>query len=404
MNTVFALGIILFFGLVLPQLIQRVRIPFTSLKLALPSVTVYLLLGILIGPSLLDLIPKQIMGASGLVADIVLGIIAFSLGQNFTRQLITRLGRPVMWISIIEAVAPWILVTMGLFIFLKVPLFVAILFGAISSATAPAATVMVVRETKAKGNFTDTLLGVVAIDDAWCLIIFAVSLVIAKAISAQMAANALLVRVALGSVLEIAGSFLLGTILVRLFVKFSGFARSSTELLTYTLALVLLMAGMSKLMHLSILLTCMWGGATLVNYEQASSKFFDSIRSVDSILYTFFFVLAGANLNLAHLPQLGLIGLAYIVLRAVGKIGGSLIGGHAVKADSAVRKYLGLGLMPQAGVALGVALVAKSQFSNYWGNLISTTIVASTIIYELIGPLCTKFALVKAGDVPTEGR
>lgn len=392
MNTILGLGLILLAGLFSARLIGKIRFP---------AVTAYLVLGILIGPSLFRLIPAEIMNASGLISNIVLGVIAFSIGQNFSRHSFRKIGKSVVWISVLEACAAWILVTLVFSLVLKQPFYISLLFGAISSATAPAATVMVIREFRAKGNLTDTLLGVVAIDDAWCLIIFAVSLAISKAIHSHMLATSFLVKVFFNSILSIFGAFILGSIIALLLSYLSRFIRTQAELLIFTLGFILLGIGMATWMHLSVLLANMFLGAILVNINKTSFNFFDVLKNVDSPLFLFFFVLAGANLEIKLLSGLGLVGSVYLIFRVMGKMGGARLGAHISGASSIVRKYLGLGLVPQAGVALGCALVAKSDFPSV-GGMIFTTIVATTVVYELIGPLCTKYALHKAGEITIE--
>ncbi len=389
MNIILSLGFIFVIGLASARLINKIKGP---------SITAYLLLGIVMGPSFMNLAPKVLIeSGSGVISNIVLGLIAFGLGQSFTRRFFHEIGKPVLWISILEAVTPWIAVTFALSIFAGLPFYVAILFGAISSATAPAATVMVVRECKAKGRFTDILLGVVAIDDAWCLIIFALSLAIAKAIFIQ-SSNALIFRVFLAALVEIAGAFLLGALMAYAISTFSKYLRTKTELLIYTLGLVLLNAGLALELHLSVLLANMFLGTILVNINKENFKFFDALKDIDSPLYLLFFVLVGMNFELHVLVMVGLVGLVYIIARIAGKVLGSSVGGYFVGTDSIVRKYLGLGLLPQAGVALGCALIVKSEFPQV-GGVIFTTILAATIIYEFVGPIFTKFALYKAGQI-----
>lgn len=389
MNTIFGLGFILLAGLFSARLINKVKFP---------AVTAYLLLGILIGPTLLKLIPGGILDASGLISNIVLGIIAFNIGQNFSRENFRRIGKSVVWISVLEACGAWLLVTLVFMLILRQPFYISLLFGAIASATAPAATVMVIREYRAKGNFTDTLLGVVAIDDAWCLIIFAVSLAISQAIFNHMLATSFLLRVFLNSILSIFGAFILGGVIAVLLSLLSRFIRTQAELLTFTLGFILLSIGISRQLNLSVLLANMFLGAILVNINQTSFKFFDSLKMVDSSLFLLFFVLAGANLDIWIMPNLGLIGIAYLVFRVIGKISGASLGARISGASESIKKYLGLGLIPQAGVALGCALIAKHDFPAF-GGMIFTTIVATTVIYELIGPLCTRRALQKAGEI-----
>lgn len=392
MNTILGFGFILLTGLFSARLINKIRFP---------AVTAYLLLGILIGPSVFKLIPKDIIASSGLISNIVLGIIAFGIGQNFSRDNFRKIGKSVIWISILEACGAWIFVTLVFLIILRQPFYLSLLFGAISSATAPAATVMVIREYHAKGNFTDTLLGVVAIDDAWCLIIFAISLAISQAIYAHMLATFFLIKVFFNSILSIFGAFILGGIVAILLTYLSRYLRTQTELLIFTLGFVFLNIGIAIWLKLSVLLANMFLGAILVNIHKTSLNFFDSLKTIDSPLFLLFFVLAGANLEIGILGKLGLIGLAYLIFRVMGKMIGAGIGARISDASRSIKRYLGLGLVPQAGVALGCALIAKNDFPKV-GGMIFTTIIATTVIYELVGPLCTKYALQKAGDVLIE--
>ena len=391
MNTILGLGFILLVGLFSARLINKIKFP---------AVTAYLLLGILIGPSILNLTSQELINSSGFISNIVLGLIAFGLGQSFTREFFRNIGRPVLWISILEAVLPWVLVTLSFFFILKQPFYVALLFGAIASATAPAATVMVVREYKAKGRFTDILLGVVAIDDAWCLIIFALSLAISKALAFHTS-NTFIFKVIFHSLIEIIGALMLGGLIACFATLFSKFIRTQTELLIYTLGFILLTTGLAILLHLSVLLANMFLGTVLININKSNLEFFDVLKLIDSPLYLLFFVLAGANLEIGLLKGIGITGIIYIFFRTTGKTVGSVWGGYIVRVEENIRRYLGLGLLPQAGVALGCALIAKSDFPEV-GSMIFTTIVATTVIYELIGPLCTKYALQKAGEITIE--
>lgn len=392
MNTILGFGFILTAGLFSAKLIKRIKFP---------AVTAYLLLGILIGPSLFKLVPEGILNSSGLISNIVLGIIAFGIGQNFSRYHLRKIGKPIIWISILEACGAWILVTLAFSVILRQPFYVSLLFGAIASATAPAATVMVLREYRARGNFTDTLLGVVAIDDAWCLIIFAISLAISQAIYAHTLATSFLLKVFFNSVLSILGAFVLGGVLATLLSLLYRFIHTQTELLIFTLGFIFLNIGLAIWLHLSVLLSSMFLGAVLINLHRYSFKFFDALKYVDSPLFLLFFVLAGANLEIRILPKLGFIGLTYLMFRVIGKMIGAGVGAQIANASKNIRKYLGLGLVPQAGVALGVALIAKNDFPVV-GEMIFTTIIATTVVYELIGPLCTKFALQKAGEIQIE--
>jgi len=391
MNTILGLGFILLVGIFSAKLINKIKFP---------SVTAYLLLGILIGPSIFNLIPRGLLDSSGLISNIVLGMIAFSIGHNFLIESFRKIGRSVIWISILAACIPWLLVTLGVFFILGQPFYVALLLGAIASATAPAATVMIIREYRARGNFTDTLLGVVAIDDAWCLIIFAISLAVSQAIFAHIIAASVLFIVVLKALLSIFGAFVLGAAIAILLTYISKFIRTQTDLQIFTLGFIFLTIGIAQWLDLSILLANMFFGAVLININKSSLNFFDTLKTVDTPLYLLFFVLAGANLEIGILSRLGMLGLTYLVFRIIGKVVGADLGARISSATPSIRKYLGLALIPQAGVALGCALVAKDVFPDV-GDIIFTTIVATTVVYELIGPICTKFALKRADEIPT---
>jgi Kef-type K+ transport system membrane component KefB len=387
--TILGLGFILLTALLGGKLVRRLKIP---------TVTAYLILGIIIGPSGFDLITPGILGSSGLISNIVLGLIAFSIGQNFALDRFRKIGRPVIWMSIFAAVVPWFLISCAFIILLQQPFYIALIFGAISSATAPAATMMVVREYKARGSFTDTLLGIVAIDDAWCLIIFAFSFAVAKALAVHLAGNLLIVKVLLNALLEIIGACILGGVLALVLSYLSRFVNTPSDLLIYTLGFIFLNTGLALYFNFSVLLANMFMAAVLVNIHQVSFKFFDSLRTIDSPLYILFFVLAGANLEMGLLQTLGVLGLAYIVFRTLGKIAGAYLGGAVAQVPRRLRNSMGLALLPQAGVALGVALIAKTEFPER-GSIIFSTIVATTVIYEIIGPVLTKISLKKAGEI-----
>lgn len=392
MNAILSVGFVFLAGLIAARIVNKLR---------LPSVTAYLLLGIILGPGFFGLLSENILGWSGLISNIVLGLIAFGIGQNFSIDAFRRIGKSVMWISLLAAILPWFLITLVLWVVLKQPFYLSLIFGAIAAATAPAATVMVVREYRSRGIFTDTLLGIVAIDDAWCLIIFALSLALAKAISLHTANNILLIQILFKSIVEILGSFILGGIIGICASFFSKYIRTPTELLIYTLGFLLLNIGLALSLHISILLSCMALGASLVNINKANFKFFDTLRNIDSPLYLIFFVLAGASLEMNLLAKIGLLGATYVLFRVVGKVFGAYLGARFSGASDVMKKYMGLALIPQAGVALGCALIAKANFPEV-GGIIFTTIVATTVIYEIAGPVCTKLALEKAGEIESK--
>jgi Kef-type K+ transport system membrane component KefB len=388
-NTILTLGFVLISGFFAARILRKIK---------LPAVTIYLVLGIIAGPHLCNFISADLLKSSGLISNIVLGFIAFTIGQNFLRDTFARIGRQVLWISVFEASGAWIMVTLLFLLILHQPLYLSFIFGAISAATAPAATVMVVREYNAKGPFTETLLGIVAIDDAWCLIIFAISLAVAKVLYVHTESVYLIFRTILHSLIEIGGSFVLGGCFAWLLHKLSGYLRTKEDLLIYILAFILVNTGLAIQLHLSVLLANMSLGAILINLDPANFRFFDTLKSIDPPLYLLFFVLAGAHLEISALSRLGVLGVGYLIFRVLGKSIGAWIGGQISRSTSKIKKYIGLGLVPQAGVALGVALIAQAEFPEV-GGFILTVIVATTVVYEIVGPVCTKIALHRAGEI-----
>ncbi|MDP8289475.1 MAG: cation:proton antiporter, partial [Candidatus Susulua stagnicola] len=348
---------------------------------------------------LLNLISKEFLATSDFFSQIVLGMIAFSLGENFSLSILRRVGRAVTGISISASLAPWFLVTLATWMFFNQPFYIALIFGAIAAATAPAAVVMVTQEYKSKGDFTDTLLGVVAIDDAWALVIFGLSLSVAKTFVTGNGDTIGLFKDLLKTILEIGGSFVLGWAIVVVFNNLARFINTMKERLIYTFGFLSLTIGLAISFNFSVLLSCMFFGALLANTNKESLHFFNSLRDIDAPLYLIFFVLAGASLKVSVLGTSIALTLGYIVFRTFGKIIGAFIGAKLVDASLSIKKYMGIALIPQAGVALACALIAKHAIGGLWGDTILTITIASTVIFELIGPWSTKYALSKAGEI-----
>jgi hypothetical protein len=256
---------------------------------------------------------------------------------------------------------------------------------------------MVIREYRARGTFTSTLLGVVAIDDAWCLIVFALSFSLAQGILLGSGNTPSLLTVLFPFLREIVFAALLGSILACICHFFASFIKVKSDLLIYLLGFLLLTTGLALYFHVSLLLTNIIFGAVLVNLSPTSFKFFDLIKTVDAPLYLLFFILAGANLEFALLKGVALSVILFIILRSLGKVSGAFLGGYLSHAESRVRKYLGWALLPQAGVAIGLALIVKESFPSI-GNLLFSTIITTTVFYEIAGPLFTKYALAASKE------
>lgn len=364
-------------------------------KLKLPAVTGYLIAGIIMGPSILNVMTPQMNEAATILSHLALSLIAFNIGSQFTIRTIKSLGKSVVWITFLEAFGASIVVTLAMYFLADQPLHIAMLFGAIAAATAPAATIMVIRETKAKGTFTDTLLAVVAIDDPVCVILFAIASGFASLTLHNAGVSPFMVF--LDSILGVIYALLVGIGLGLLLTRVIPKIKTPADLQTLSLGLIILGSGLAIQWNLSPLLVNMALGSAIANLSYRADSVIDKITALDTPLYVLFFTLSGASLNLSSLKEIGLVGIIYVVFRVIGKMLGSTLGAYISDADENVKKYLGLGLVPQAGVALGLALIAKQTMPEI-GEFIHPAIVSATVIYELIGPPLAKFALIKAGD------
>jgi Kef-type K+ transport system membrane component KefB len=257
---------------------------------------------------------------------------------------------------------------------------------------------MVIRQYRARGLFTDVLLGTVAIDDAWGIMIFSVSLAIAQIIQLGQFSELIIMFVTMKAAGKIFLSMVLGLIMAFLVSRISVYLKRREDVLTFILGTILINTGVALYFHMSPLLSNMFFGAVLVNIEKTSFRFFDSLNAIDWPLYVMFYVLAGANLDVGLLSTLGLIGSVYIISRIMGRIGGAYAGAIIAGTGKSIKKYMGLALMAQAGVAIGLAMMAKANLPHTGGTILNT-IIATTVIYEIMGPVATRYSLIKAGDV-----
>ena len=412
MQILLSLSIAILSGLMLSRLAK---------KLKLPAVTAYLVAGILIGPYFLGRLGVKGIGFISmenveyysLLCDAALGFIAFSIGNEFRLGQLKKTGRQATVIGIFQAVVATLLVDAALigmhFIMPdKLSLPSAIVLGAIASATAPAATLMVVRQYKAKGPLTDILLPIVALDDAVGLVLFAISFGVAKAL---IAGHVDIIGVIFEPILEVALSLLLGALMGFLFTYCERFFHSRSKRLSISVAFVFLTVAISMLefdvfgIHVafSSLLACMMLGTIFCNICDFSAELMDRLDRWTAPLFIIFFVLSGAELELSVFSDgaIVLIGLVYIIARSLGKYSGAYASAKATRCDDHIVKYLGVTLLPQAGVALGMALKASTLGSD--GHIIRNITLFAVLIYELIGPMMTKIALLKAGDIKPEG-
>ncbi|MBR3265335.1 MAG: cation:proton antiporter [Erysipelotrichaceae bacterium] len=389
------------------------------LHLNFPDVTVYLLTGLLVGPYCLGRLGLEGIGfksfaeveSLGIISTVALGFIAFSIGAEFKMEKIAHSGKATIVIGIMQALMASVMVDIALIALHFVlgdeilPIPVCITLGAIASATAPAATLMVVKQYKAHGPVTDLLLPIVALDDAVGLVIFAISLGIAQAINGG---NLDFISIIVNPLLEIICSIILGSILGYLLTQLEKIFFSNDHRMAMTITFVLLAIAFSARHYamgsvkisFSSLLVLMMMGTVFCNTSVYAEDLFEKTDRWTAPLYVAFFVLSGAELDLKVFTQPSslLIGAIYIVMRCCGKYFGSSISAKAMKLHENIVRYLGITLFPQAGVALGMVNSAQVLGADH-GSLIRNVILLSVLIYELVGPSLTRMALTKAGEI-----
>jgi NhaP-type Na+/H+ or K+/H+ antiporter len=365
-------------------------------RVHVPRVTLLLLLGFVAGPSVFNLVPQAASHWFPLAARIALSIIGFQLGERFFGEKFRRTGRIVAMVSLGEvlgaAVAVFLVV---LAVGGALPL--ALLLAAVAPTSSPAATREVIRESEAKGPVTDTVLGVVAINDAWGIILFSTLLAVAQTSTGQDA-SALIV---LGGVWEVAGGILLGIVLGLPMAWLTGRVRPGELTLVESLGFVFLCSGLAMRLELSSILACMTMGATVSSVAKHHERPFHAIEEVEQPFLIIFFLLAGFDFEAAQLWGIGLIGGAYVIARSAGLIAGGHLGGAISKAPRNVRTHTGWCLLPQAGVALGLALMV-SERSPQLGSQVLPIVIGTTIVFEVVGPIITRLALARAGEVPDD--
>ncbi len=408
MNTLLSVSVALLAGLMMTRLFKPLK---------LPSVTAYLIAGVLIGPYCLGALGLNGLGFSshenveslGVISDVALGFIAFSIGNEFRLEDLKKTGKQALTIGILQALAAAAIVDIVLFaIHLAMPdklsVSQAITLGAIATATAPAATLMVVRQYKAHGPLTKLLLPIVALDDAVGLIVFAVSFGVAKAL---ISGSADMISIIVEPLIEIVASLALGALMGWVLTQLEKLFNSNTNRLNLTIAFVFLTAALSNLhfeigsVHVgfSALLVCMMLGTVFCNICPLSHDLMEGADKWTSPLFALFFVISGAELELNVFTDgaIVLIGAIYIITRSIGKYFGALGSAKLVKCEPQICKYLGITLLPQAGVALGMCTTAMQLGEE--GHLIRNIVLFAVLIYELVGPLMTRQALQAAGEI-----
>lgn len=388
MHKLYYIAVIIFAGLVMARIVS---------KLKLPNVTGYLLAGILIGPSILNLVPKDAASSMTIISEMALGFIAYGIGSEINFKRMKKVGKSLITITFLEALIPVLLVSISMIFIFKQPVAFSIVIGAIAAATAPAATIMVVKQYRAKGPVVDTLLPVVAMDDGVAIIAFGMAFTIAKSLISSTESFSI-VRAILVPIWEIILALGLGLALGLVLSFIIPKTKDEDELLSVVVASIFIAIGFAELLNVSTLLVCMMLGITISNLAHNSLRAINVINRLTPPVFIIFFTLAGVELDFAVLKYAGLMGIGYVVIRSIGKVLGAYIGAKVTNANEMVQKYLGLTLLPQAGVAIGLSLIAEKLMPTH-GSTIRTIILASTVIYELVGPLITKIALIKAGEI-----
>lgn len=407
MNTLLSVSVSLLAGLIMTRVFKKFK---------LPSVTAYLIAGVLIGPYCLGRLgigvgfnTMEQVEALSLVSEVALGFIAFAIGNEFRAEDLKKTGKQALVIGIVQALVACLLVDLALYLVYRLlpgvlTLSQVLTLGAIATATAPAATLMVVRQYKANGPLTKLLLPIVALDDAVGLIMFAVSFGIAKTL---VSGKIDFISILVNPVIEIICSLALGAVMGWVLTQLERLFNSNTNRLNLTIGAVLLTASISMLhfnigavqVHFSSLLTCMMLGTVFCNICPLSHDLMAASDKWTSPLYALFFVISGAELELKVFGSLSvvIIGAVYIIARSLGKYTGALVSAVATKCSAPICKYLGITLLPQAGVALGMCATAMQLGEQ--GNLIRNITLFAVLIYELFGPVFTRIALTAAGEI-----
>ena len=407
-SVLLTLSIALLAGLLLSRVVKL---------FGLPAVTAYLIAGVIIGPSLLGKIGIGFSSTDEyqILCDLALGFIAFAIGNEFRVTQLKKIGRQATIIGIFQALFTAILVDIVLIaISLLIgedvfPLSAAIILGAIATATAPAATLMVVKQYKAKGKLTDILLPIVALDDAVGLVVFAISFGIAKSLtSSSVSISSIILEPLLEVVLSLALGFVMGII----FTHCEKFFHSRSKRMAMSVTFVMLTVGLSLIkfevmgIHIgfSSLLACMMLGTVFCNICDFSEELMDRADRWTAPILILFFVISGAELDLSVFTDIAVvaIGVVYILARSAGKYLGARMSAKWTKCDPTIVKYLGITLLPQAGVALGMAIKASELGAD--GSIVRNITLFAVLVYEIVGPFLTKIALTKAGDIDVQGK
>lgn len=387
MNIMLKISIVLAAGLLGGKLANRLK---------LPNVTGYIIAGLFLGSSFFKLLSEQELAQLDIVSEMALAFIAFSIGSELVYSELRKVGKKIMIITIFEALGAVLLVFVAMFFLFGQPLSFSLVLASMSAATAPAATLLVMRQYRAYGPLTKTIIPVVALDDVLGIVAFGIAIPIARL---TMNDAALSVGQSILHILwEIFGSLLIGGILGLGLTLIGTKLKARDDFQVTALVAIGLGMGCAKVMGLSPLLVNMMVGLMLVNLSPQHEKAFNAINDFVPPFYVLFFALAGAGLDLSVLKAVGMIGMAYVFARGIGKALGAFVGAVSTKAEKVVSRYLGLALLPQGGISIGLSILVRQQLPEF-AKEITTIIMFSVLIYEITGPIFAKIAIQKAGEI-----
>ncbi len=387
LDVLFKIGVVLVVGLVGGKVARIFK---------LPNVSGYLVAGLFLGPSFFKFISAADGNSLSIISEVALAIIAFSIGSEFVLKDMRKLGKSIVIITLLEVIGAIGVVFALMYFVFKQPFAFSIVIASMSAATAPAATLMVIRQYRADGPLTRTILPVVALDDVFGIMAFGIAMSLARL--SVGGSDSTLLQMLWAPTVEIVGSLVLGAALGFVLTVVSKKAGDRDEMQGISLAAIAVATGLSTWLGLSPLLTNIVMGTIVVNAMRHSTRVFNSINDFASPVYILFFTLAGASLDLRILLSVGVMGIAYIIARALGKGVGAYAGAKYVGAPDTVRKYLGLGLLPQGGISIGLSVLVR-QFLPQYAVPITTIIMFSVLVYETTGPIFAKIAISKAGEI-----
>jgi len=362
-------------------------------KFKFPMVVGYVLAGLLLSPSILHVIPETLNNQLEIIKVLGLGIIALLIGSELEIKKLKVLGRDIMWITLVQVVGSFSVVFAGMYFILKLPLPTALMLGAMSTATAPASPLAVIREYRAKGPFTSTLLGVVAVDDAVCIVFFGV---VSAIVAVMLKGGTIGINSLVAPAIELAGSIILGIITGIILHIFLNTVKDRHHKVLILVSMTLLNSGIASIFHLSPLLVNMVTGCVIANVYHRPEEI-GYLEDIEILVYVCFFVLAGASLHLDVLLANWTWAIVYIITRSIGKVGGAFLGARLSGAPEVVQKYLGFAMFSKAGVTIGLIMLVQGRFPEI-AVVITAIELAAITVFELFGPLGTKYALISSGE------